>query len=57
MNFSTGKVGTNGTGKPVPYKVQAKFCTNIAQSPGARNNMVSTIVPTPGTNINVKERR
>ena len=38
----------NGTGKPAPYKVQAIFCTNIEQTPGARNNMVSTIVSIPG---------
>ena len=30
-------------------RVQTKFCTNIAQSPGARNSMVSTIVSIPGS--------
>ena len=39
---------TNGTDKSVPYRVQAKFCTNIAQLPGVRNNMVSTNVSIPG---------
>ena len=35
---------TSGTGKPVPYKVRRKFCTNIAQPNVARNDTVSTIV-------------
>ena len=35
---------TSGTDKSVPYRVQAKFCTNIAQLPGVRNDTVSTIV-------------
>ena len=29
---------TSGTGKPVPYKVRRKFCTNIAQPNVARGN-------------------
>ena len=33
---------TSGTDKSVPYRVQAKFCTNIAQLPGVRNDTVST---------------
>ena len=44
---------TNGTDKSVPYRVQAKFCTNIAQFPGERNNMVYAIVPNRDTAINV----
>ena len=47
---------TNGTGKHVPYRVQAKFCTNIAQYPGVRNVMVSTIVPNRDTAIKTKNR-
>ena len=39
---------TNGTDKSVPYRVQAKFCTNIAQLPGVRNDTVSTNVSIPG---------
>ena len=29
---------TSGTGKPVPYKVRRKFCTNIAQCHGLRSS-------------------
>ena len=42
IDLRTGKVGTSGTDKSVPYRVQAKFCTNIAQLPGVRNDTVST---------------
>ena len=48
IDLRTGKVGTSGTDKSVPYRVQAKFCTNIAQLPGVRNDTVSTNVSIPG---------
>ena len=32
--------------------MQTRFCTNIEQSPGARNNIVSTIVPNRATRDN-----
>ena len=37
---------------PFPTRVQTRFCTNIEQSPGARNNIVSTIVPNRATRDN-----
>ena len=50
----------NGTDKSVPYdgageynRVQTRFCTNIAQSFGMRNNMVYAIVPNRDTAIDV----
>ena len=44
---------TSGTDKSVPYRVQAKFCTNIAQLPGVRNDTVSTAASNRDTEINV----
>ena len=50
----------NGTNKSVPYDgagegkgVQTRFCTNIAQSSGMRNNMVYANVPNRDTAIDV----
>ena len=42
------KTIANGTDKSVPYEVQTKFCTNIAQFPGSRNVMVYANVSLPG---------
>ena len=57
IDLRTGKVGTNGTDKSVPYRVQAKFCTNIEQSLGMRNNMVYAIVPNRDTAKNKSRSR